>query len=179
MDYGHADMNLTDPQRLAILRRLSPVIPASPRSRPRHGPAAARSARHQPGKHSPRGEPGLRAVLARRRDRRHRRRDLPRGLPRTEGDLTPGSVPLGDHPDYGRLLQELRLNRSRASWWTSQFEVHTDPLSRVTWALGLVTPPMTTCWPGVWDSSPVHCANSPRPSCTRSAAAPAESDQLG
>lgn len=58
---------------------------------------------------------------------------------RTEGDVTPGSSPFGENPDYGRLLQELRFNRSQTAWWKSQFEAHTDPLSRCAWLLGLVT----------------------------------------
>jgi hypothetical protein len=57
---------------------------------------------------------------------------------RTEGDVTPGSSPFSEHPDYGRLLQELRFNRSHGGWWKSQFEAHADSLSRSAWLLGLV-----------------------------------------
>ncbi len=139
MGYGHAEMNLTDQQRLAILRRL--------KSRdPRFGQlqAASRTGRGQASTTSTWGNTAREvsqifgpcwlaaeiAIIG--------AATSPEDY-RTEGDLTLGTAPLGDHPDYGRLLQELRLNRSRASWWTSQFEAHTDPLSRATWALGLVT----------------------------------------
>ncbi|MFJ4836231.1 NACHT domain-containing protein [Streptomyces sp. NPDC088747] len=56
----------------------------------------------------------------------------------TGGDITPGSQPFGPTPDYGRLLQELRSNRTATPWWTEQFTAHTDPLSRATWTLGLL-----------------------------------------
>jgi hypothetical protein len=139
MDYGHADMNLTDQQRLGILRRLKARDPRFGQLQ-----AASRTSRGQAGTTSTWGNTAREvgqifgpcwlaaeiAVIG--------AATSPDDY-RTEGDLTPGTAPLGDHPDYGRLLQELRLNRSRASWWTSQFEAHTDPLSRATWALGLVT----------------------------------------
>ena len=139
MDYGHADMNVTDQQRLAILRRLKSRDPRFGRLQ-----AVSRTGRGQAGTTSTWGNTAREvsqifgpcwlaaeiAVIGAATSPDHYR---------TEGDLTPGTAPLGDHPDYGRLLQELRLNRSRASWWTSQFEAHTDPLSRATWALGLVT----------------------------------------
>ncbi|MEV8597575.1 hypothetical protein [Streptomyces sp. NPDC052012] len=56
----------------------------------------------------------------------------------TGGDITAGSQPLGPEPDYGRLLQELRRHRTTPAWWREQFTAHTDPLSRATWALGLL-----------------------------------------
>ncbi|MFD9561236.1 hypothetical protein [Streptomyces sp. NPDC059994] len=56
----------------------------------------------------------------------------------TGGDITPGSQPLGNSPDHGRLLHELRSHRTTGSWWYEQFTAHTDPLSRATWALGLL-----------------------------------------
>ena len=139
MDYGHADMNMTDQQRLAILRRLKSRDPHFGRLQ-----AASRTGRGQVGTTSTWGNTAREvsqifgpcwlaaeiAVIG--------AATLPEDY-RTEGDLTPGTAPLGDHPDYGRLLQELRLNRARANWWASQFEAHADPLSRATWALGLVT----------------------------------------
>ncbi|PZR82916.1 MAG: hypothetical protein DLM65_02950, partial [Candidatus Aeolococcus gillhamiae] len=139
MDYGHADMNVTNEQRLAILRRLKSRDPSFARLQ-----AASRTGRGQAGTTSTWGNTAREvsqifgpcwlaaeiAVIG--------AATSPEDY-RTEGDLTRGTTPLGDHPDYGRLLQELRINRSRASWWTSQFEAHTDPLSRATWALGLVT----------------------------------------
>jgi hypothetical protein len=139
MDYGHADMNVTDQQRLAILKRLKCRDPRFARLQ-----AALRTGRGQAGTTSTWGNTAREisqvfgpcwlaaeiAVIG--------AATSPEDY-RTEGDLTPGAAPLGDHPDYGRLLQELRLNRPRASWWTSQFDAHTDPLSRATWALGLVS----------------------------------------
>ncbi|MFJ7146618.1 NACHT domain-containing protein [Streptomyces sp. NPDC100445] len=56
----------------------------------------------------------------------------------TGGDITVNSQPLGPDPDYGRLLQELRSNRTSTAWWSQQYTAHTDPLSRATWALGLL-----------------------------------------
>ncbi|RNG23571.1 NACHT domain-containing protein [Streptomyces botrytidirepellens] len=56
----------------------------------------------------------------------------------TGGDITHGSQPLGADPDYGRLILELRLNRSATAWWAEQFATHTDALSRATWVLGLI-----------------------------------------
>lgn len=56
----------------------------------------------------------------------------------TGGDVTAGSQPLGPDPDYGRLLHELRRNRTASPWWSEQFIAHTDPLSRATWTLGLL-----------------------------------------
>lgn len=139
MDYGHADMNVTDQQRRAILKRLKSRDP-----RFGHVQDASRTGRGQAGTTSTWGNTAREvskifgpcwlaaeiAVIG--------AASSPEDY-RTEGDLTPGAAPFGDHPDYGRLLHELRLNRSRASWWTSQFEAHADPLSRATWALGLVT----------------------------------------
>ncbi|WLQ37739.1 hypothetical protein P8A18_31765 [Streptomyces castrisilvae] len=55
----------------------------------------------------------------------------------TGGDLTPGSQPLGPALDHGRLLAELRRNRTDASWWSEQHGAHSDPLTRATWLLGL------------------------------------------
>jgi hypothetical protein len=138
IDYGHADMNVTDQQRLAILRRLK-----SRDSRFDRIQAASRTGRGQAGTTSTWGNTArgvselfgpcwlaaeIAVIGAASSSEDYR----------TEGDLTPGRAPLGNHPDYGRLLQELRLNRSRASWWTSQAQMHPDPLSRATWALGLV-----------------------------------------
>jgi hypothetical protein len=139
MDYGHADMNMTHSQRLAIFRRLRPRDPRFAQVQ-----AASRTSRGQSGTTSTWGNTArevsqvfgpcwlaaeIAVIGAATRPEYYR----------TEGDLTPGSAPLGNHPDYGRLLQDLRLNRSRISWWTSQFKAHTDALSRATWALGLVT----------------------------------------
>ncbi|KES03428.1 hypothetical protein BU52_30805 [Streptomyces toyocaensis] len=56
----------------------------------------------------------------------------------TGGDLTPGSQPLGPAIDHGRLLAELRRNRTDVSWWSEQYDAHADPLSRATWVLGLL-----------------------------------------
>ncbi|MGW0118046.1 NACHT domain-containing protein [Streptomyces sp. NPDC003327] len=56
----------------------------------------------------------------------------------TGGDLTPGSQPLGPTLDHGRLLAELRRNRTDASWWSEQHGAYPDPLSRATWLLGLL-----------------------------------------
>ena len=139
MGYGHADMTVTDRQRLAILRRLKSRDPRFGRIQ-----AASRTGRGQAGTTSIWGNTAREvsqifgpcwlaaeiAVIGAATESEDYR---------TEGDLTLGTAPLGDHPDYGRLLQELRLNRSQASWWTSQFEAHTDPLSRATWTLGLVS----------------------------------------
>jgi hypothetical protein len=140
MDYGHADINVTDQQRLAILRRLKSRDPRFGRlqavSRTRRGQAGTTStwgntAREVSQIFGPCWLAAEIAVIG--------AATSPEDY-RTGGDVTPGTAPLGgDHPDYGRLLQELRLNRSRASWWTSQFETHTDPLSRATWALGLIS----------------------------------------
>jgi hypothetical protein len=139
MDYGDADMNVTDQQRHAILKRLKSRDPHFDQVQD-----ASRTGRGQAGTTSTWGNTAREvskifgpcwlaaeiAVIG--------AASSPEDY-RTEGDLTPGAAPLGDHPDYGRLLQELRLNRSRASWWTSQFEAHPDSLSWATWALGLVT----------------------------------------
>ncbi|MFE2315348.1 NACHT domain-containing protein [Streptomyces sp. NPDC059441] len=57
----------------------------------------------------------------------------------TGGDLTQHSESFGPHPDYGRLLQEVRHNRANSTWWTDTFTAHTDPLSRATWVLALLT----------------------------------------
>lgn len=139
MHYGHADMTMTDEQRLAILRRLKSRDPRFAQLK-----AASRTGRGQAGTTSTWGNTArevsrifgpcwLAAEIT----------IIGAAAPpedyRTGGDLTPGAAPLGENPDYGRLLQELRRNRSEASWWTSQFENHVDPLSRATWALGLVT----------------------------------------
>ncbi|MET9378812.1 hypothetical protein ABZX98_32545 [Streptomyces sp. NPDC002992] len=56
----------------------------------------------------------------------------------TGGDVTANSQPLGPGLDHGRLLAELRRNRTDHRWWGEQFEAHTDPLSRATWVLGLL-----------------------------------------
>lgn len=141
MDYRHADMDVTDQQRLAILRRLTSRDPRFTQVQ-----VASRTGRGQAGTTSTWGN------TAREVSQIFRPCWLAAEIAvigaatsaenyRTEGDLTPGTgtAPLGDHPDYGRLLQELRFNRSRASWWTSQFKANTDPLSHATWALGLVT----------------------------------------
>jgi hypothetical protein len=139
MDYGHAEMNLTDQQRLAILGRLK-----SRDSRFCRLQAASRTGRGQAGTTSTWGNTAREvskifgpcwlaaeiAVIG--------AATSPQDY-RTEGDLTLGTAPLGDDPDYGRLLQELRFYKYRADWWTSLFEAHVDPLSRATWALGLVT----------------------------------------
>lgn len=139
MDYGHADMNVTEQQRLAILRRLKSRDPRFARLQ-----AASRTGRGQAGTTSTWGNTAREvsqifgpcwlaaeiAVIG--------AATSPEDY-RTEGDLTPDASPLGNRPDYGRLLQELRLNRSRADWWTFQFDAHTDPLSRATWALSLVS----------------------------------------
>lgn len=63
------------------------------------------------------------------------------GLPdsfKPEGDLTRGSDVLGTSADYGRLLQEVRFNRAKATWWHETFDAFTDDLSRATWALALL-----------------------------------------
>lgn len=57
---------------------------------------------------------------------------------KTSGDVTPGSLPLGPAPDYGRLIEDVRLNRSRSAWWIQQYDDHPDLLSRATWALALL-----------------------------------------
>jgi hypothetical protein len=57
---------------------------------------------------------------------------------RLGGSTTPGATPFGRNLDYGRLLIEVRLNRSDSGWWNEQYESHRDPLSRATWALALV-----------------------------------------
>lgn len=57
---------------------------------------------------------------------------------RTGGDLTRDSAPLGDSPDYGRLLRDVRGNRANAAWWIAQFNAHQDSLSRRTWVLALL-----------------------------------------
>ncbi|WP_212820310.1 NACHT domain-containing protein [Polymorphospora rubra] len=57
---------------------------------------------------------------------------------RTGGDITPRSQPFGSQPDYGRLLEEVRLNRGRAAWWHQQHDAHDDPLSRGTWILAML-----------------------------------------
>ncbi|MGW3405673.1 NACHT domain-containing protein [Streptomyces zhihengii] len=56
----------------------------------------------------------------------------------TGGDVTVGSHPLGPNVDHGRLLAELRANRNERRWWDEQFTLHTDPLSRATWVLGIL-----------------------------------------
>ncbi|MYV97431.1 ATP-binding protein [Streptomyces sp. SID3343] len=56
-----------------------------------------------------------------------------------QGDTTPGSGPFGPRPDYGRLVQDIRGFRDTGSWWTTQYELHRDPLSRATWVLALLT----------------------------------------
>lgn len=53
-------------------------------------------------------------------------------------DQTKGSDPLGTANDYGRLVWEVRRNRSNADWWKALFETFGDDLSRATWALALV-----------------------------------------
>lgn len=53
-------------------------------------------------------------------------------------DQTKGTDPLGTAADYGRLVWEVRRNRSNADWWKSLFESFDDDLSRATWALALV-----------------------------------------
>jgi hypothetical protein len=63
------------------------------------------------------------------------------GLPdsfRPEGDVTPGSEVLGSSADWGRLLQEVRFNRAKVTWWHQTFEVFDDGLSRAAWALALL-----------------------------------------
>ncbi len=55
------------------------------------------------------------------------------------GDITPNSSAFGSAPDYGRLLRDVRLNRSTDSWWLQQLKVCTDELSKSTWVLALVT----------------------------------------
>ena len=49
------------------------------------------------------------------------------------------ALPLGDTPDYGLLLQELRKNRSNAQWWDATYSQYPDALSHATWALALLT----------------------------------------
>lgn len=56
----------------------------------------------------------------------------------TGGSLTQGSAPLGPDADYGRLLQDLRRNRSRSTWWAQAHADFSDPLSRATWALAIL-----------------------------------------
>lgn len=57
----------------------------------------------------------------------------------TGGDLTRDSECFGPNPDYGRLLQEIRRNRADNTWWTNTFTTYTDPLSRATWVLALLS----------------------------------------
>ncbi|APE12746.1 hypothetical protein BO226_25745 (plasmid) [Rhodococcus sp. 2G] len=63
---------------------------------------------------------------------------LPTDRFRTGVDITPGSEPFGEAADYGRLLQDIRFNRSKPEWWAEKFVAHDDPLSRATWALALL-----------------------------------------
>ena len=63
---------------------------------------------------------------------------LPHDRFTTGVDITRDSQPLGKAADYGRLLQDVRFNRAKADWWNEQFDAHSDPLSRATWALALV-----------------------------------------
>ena len=53
-------------------------------------------------------------------------------------DQTKGTDPLGTAADYGRLVWEVRRNRSNADWWKTVVESFDDDLSRATWALALV-----------------------------------------
>lgn len=64
---------------------------------------------------------------------------LPTDRFKTEVDITRDSAPLGEAADYGRLLQDVRFNRSKEEWWANQFASYDDPLSRATWALALLT----------------------------------------
>ncbi|MER7179502.1 hypothetical protein ABT404_08455 [Streptomyces hyaluromycini] len=57
----------------------------------------------------------------------------------TSGGITQDSDCFGTTPDYGRLLQELRRNRSETRWWTGTFTDNPDPLSRATWVLALLS----------------------------------------
>ncbi|MEU5491016.1 hypothetical protein AB0G98_25110 [Streptomyces sp. NPDC020196] len=63
----------------------------------------------------------------------------PRTVFLTGGNLTRNSEPLGESPDYGRLLQDVRANRSAPEWWSQQYVAAPDSLSRRTWALALLT----------------------------------------
>lgn len=53
-------------------------------------------------------------------------------------DITRGSAAFGPAADYGRLLQDIRFNRTKPQWWNEQFVGYDDPLSRATWALALL-----------------------------------------
>jgi hypothetical protein len=56
----------------------------------------------------------------------------------TGGDRTKGQQPFGDDPDYGGLLQDLRINRRKAAWWSDQLTAHSGSLSQATWVLGML-----------------------------------------
>ncbi|MEU4714290.1 hypothetical protein AB0F73_11645 [Micromonospora purpureochromogenes] len=56
----------------------------------------------------------------------------------TGGTITRGAEPFGPDPDYGKLLQESRFNRSDAAWWKAQFDAYADELSRASWCLALI-----------------------------------------
>lgn len=56
----------------------------------------------------------------------------------TGGTITRGAEPFGPDPDYGKLLQESRFNRSDAAWWKAQFDAYVDELSRASWCLALI-----------------------------------------
>lgn len=63
---------------------------------------------------------------------------LPQDKFTTGVDITRDSKPLGQAADYGRLLQDVRFNRAKTEWWTSQFDAHQDSLSRAAWVLALI-----------------------------------------
>ncbi|MHA3700760.1 NACHT domain-containing protein [Jatrophihabitans sp. YIM 134969] len=56
---------------------------------------------------------------------------------RTGGTLTGARTPLGPDANYGRLLQDIRAERSNSSWWGQTHDQYDDQLSRATWALAL------------------------------------------
>jgi hypothetical protein len=57
----------------------------------------------------------------------------------TGGGMDSGTTAFGDAPDYRRLVGEVRAKRSDKAWWRQQFDDDTDPLSRATWALALLS----------------------------------------
>ncbi|NES14587.1 MULTISPECIES: NACHT domain-containing NTPase [Micromonospora] len=62
----------------------------------------------------------------------------PDSLWTTGGTITRGAEPFGPDPDYGKLLQESRFNRSNADWWKHHFDTYADALSRASWCLALI-----------------------------------------
>lgn len=63
---------------------------------------------------------------------------LPPDVVKTGGDITRDSSPLGMEADYGRLVRDVRHQRSNLTWWVTLFRHNPDPLSRATWTLALL-----------------------------------------